>query len=160
MRDLFAVGCALWAALALPPAISGQDSDLSAASWLAGCWVAAGTSTRAEEIWLAPAGGTMVGATRTIRGETTTAYEFLIIHPKDGQLLFTAQPSGQAMADFLVTELTTVRLTLENPDHDFPKKIEYVVVSRDSVTAHVYGGVQDPTPAFSLMYARGSCGVG
>lgn len=48
-------------------------------AWLQGCWRAAGSEAGSVEYWTAPAGGTMLGLSRTVRGGKTAAHEFLQI---------------------------------------------------------------------------------
>jgi hypothetical protein len=136
---------------------SAQSTDASVLSWMTGCWLAQQGSGEVEEQWSKAKGGTLIGTSRTVRGERTTAFEFLMIRPGGDGLVYAAHPSGQAPTDFRITDATATLLRAEKPDHDFPQKIEYIVVAPDAVTAHVYGGVDDAEPAFSLNYARTNC---
>jgi hypothetical protein len=135
-----------------------QGSDVSAAAWLGGCWVATSPTGRTtEEMWMRPAGGTMLGMSRSVREGIATGYEFLLLRSVDGRLVYSAHPSGQAPADFQVTEVSANKLSVENADHDFPQRIEYVPIGADSVVASVYAAVDDTRPAFSLHYRRSAC---
>ena len=106
---------------------------------------------------MAPNGGMMVGMSRTVRGGVARGFELAVLHSKDGELTFSAYPSGQTPADFQATEISDKILRLENPQHDFPQAIEYVRTPPDSLIAHVYGDVAEATPAFSLRYRRHAC---
>ncbi len=99
----------------------------------------------------------MLGLSRTIREGASTGYEFLVLRARDGRLVYSAYPSGQTPTDFTVTHLSSDALRVENPEHDFPKKIEYVRSPPDSLIAHVYADIDSATPAFSLRYARARC---
>jgi hypothetical protein len=48
-------------------------------------------------------------------------------------------------------------LRVENPDHDFPQRIEYRTAGADSLVASVYGRVEDVRPAFVVRYRRRPC---
>jgi hypothetical protein len=48
-------------------------------------------------------------------------------------------------------------MRFENPQHDFPRAIEYERTSTDSLTAKVYGEIESREPAFVLRYARSPC---
>ena len=148
--------CVLLVSVTYPIVASAQD-DVDVASWLAGCWVATGGEVRTDEVWMEPDGGMMVGMSRTVRGGVARAYEFLLLHRKDGRLTYSAHPSGQSPADFHATEASLEMLRFENPQHDFPQAIEYERTSPDSLTAKVYGEVGSPDPAFVLRYARKPC---
>lgn len=149
----------VWALLllALTPIGARAQDAVDTAAWLAGCWVATSGQSRTDEIWMAPEGGMMVGMSRSVRGGVARGYELVVLHQKDGDLTFSAYPSGQSPADFRATEVSATLLRFENPQHDFPQAIEYLHASPDSLIAHVYGDVESPEPAFSLRYARNSC---
>jgi len=104
-----------------------------------------------------PEGGLMVGMSRTVRGGVATGYEFVMLQRKDGRLTYSAHPSGQAPADFQATEVSRERMHFENPEHDFPRAIQYERTSPDSLTARVYGEIGVVEPAFVLRYARRVC---
>lgn len=140
---------------AVPPA---QDASVSDAAWLTGCWVARSANGQTEEMWSRPLGGTMIGLSRTVRDGSTTGYEFLLLRSgAEGRLVYSAHPSGQTPTDFAVTHLTTSTLRVEKPDHDFPRRIEYIRSASDSVVARVYAEIESESPAFSLRYGRSRC---
>ena len=119
---------------ALPPLAATLPPTKAAAgiadvAWVGGTWLSdpatAGGSTT-EERWTPPVGGAMIGTSRTIRGTTMTAYEFLCIVERDGSLVYNAMPNGRAPAtEFVLTSFTKDSATFENPAHDYPKAIKY-----------------------------------
>ena len=119
---------------ALPPLAARLPATKAAASiadvaWIASTWVSepatAGAATT-EERWTPPAGGALIGVSRTMRGTTMTAYEFLCIVERDGSLVYSAMPNGRAPAtEFVLTNLSKDAATFENPSHDYPKTIKY-----------------------------------
>ena len=74
-----------------------------------------------------------------------------------GSVAYWAYPSGQNPTDSGATERTSTRMRFENPQHDFPRAIEYERTSTDSLTAKVYGEIESREPAFVLRYARSPC---
>jgi len=143
----------------LGPRPSGAQ-DVTQAAWLAGCWVAEVQGARTDEVWMAPAGGLMVGMSRSVQDERARGYESLLLGPRDGRLTYSAYPSGQRPTDFPVVRLADGEMRVENPDHDFPRRIDYRRVGDDSLVAHVFADPEDTDPAFSVRYARGSCSGG
>jgi hypothetical protein len=118
----------------LPPLAATLPATKAAASiadvaWVGGTWVSepatpGGATT--EERWTPPAGGALIGISRTTRGPTMSAYEFLCIVERDGSLVYNAMPNGRAPAtEFVLTHLTEGSATFENPSHDYPKMIKY-----------------------------------
>ena len=116
--------------VALPIAVARQSPVASPSihdvEWLSGCWERRRDDRTTIEIWMVPAGGMMLGASRTVASGTTLEYEQLMIREYEGRLVYTANPSGQAEASFTSTEVTDSSFVVENPQHDFPRRITYV----------------------------------
>ena len=77
--SVFAVA-ALLVAAKKPAAKPGVD----ALAWLAGRWEFEQSGRVVREEWMAPAGGTMLGMSRTVKGGKTIEYEFLQIREGPG----------------------------------------------------------------------------
>jgi len=75
-------GCIV-ALVAVMPAAAAQLDDLE---WLSGHWVAANGDY--EEVWLAPAGGTMVGSFRWVFPNGRQVLEFLVIEESEDDIVF------------------------------------------------------------------------
>lgn len=96
---------------------------LESAAWLAGCWSAVSPDGQnaAEEQWMAPRGGLMVGMARSVRGGTARGYELLTLRVgEDGGLVYRAAPSGQTVTDFAGRSVRPGHLEFANAEHDFP----------------------------------------
>ncbi|MDH4349473.1 MAG: DUF6265 family protein, partial [Gemmatimonadota bacterium] len=72
----------LWL-LGAPAAAAAQAPPIPPAppAWLAGCWLQTGPGLTIEEVWLRPAGGSAVGASRTMAGDTLSLWELMVIRP-------------------------------------------------------------------------------
>ena len=93
-----------------------------------------------EEVWLAPAGGVMLGMHRDAKGEKVS-FEFFRIAKTPEGLVYLAQPGGRPPTPFKLTEATATRAVFENPQHDFPQRIIYAL--RDGrLCARVEGGTE------------------
>lgn len=107
------------------PAIA-TTGGIARLQWLAGCWASERGEPGSGEQWTAPAGGTMLGTSRTIKGGRTIEYEFVVIREDtEHTLAYVAHPSGQAMTAFALARLADREVTFENPAHDFPQRIGY-----------------------------------
>lgn len=93
--------------------------------WLQGHWCSEQEGVRIEELWLRPASGEMIGINRTTRSGVMAAFEYLRIVQKDGVTTYVAQPGGSSPTPFLLTGHGDSWVAFENPDHDFPQRIEY-----------------------------------
>ncbi len=138
------------------------QEPLSELTWLAGCWVAGSGESRTEELWTTPAGGLLLGVSRTLRPDRSPAFEYLRIESDDGGPVYRASPGGRPPTSFRIVAVGSEGFRAELPEHDFPRAIEYRRIGADSLIAHVYGEIGgDAEPAFSLPFARGLCpGVG
>ena len=114
-------------AATLPP--TKAAAGIADVAWVGGTWLSEPTAaggSATEERWTPPAGGAMIGTSRTMRGTSMTAYEFLCIVERDGSLVYNAMPNGRAPAtEFVLTSFTRDSATFENPSHDYPKAIKY-----------------------------------
>ena len=130
-------------------------SDITQLAWLSGDWqTAPGGRAQIEEHWIQPAGGTMMGVSRTVAGGKIVEFEFLRIEQRDNGIYYVAQPKGRCPAtDFKLTSVNAQEAVFENPTHDFPKRIIYKKTADDSLTASIDGGegTKQMTFAFRKM---------
>ena len=103
-----------------------QTSPLEDLAWLAGHWINEYGDTRLEEIWLEPAGSSMVGVNRTVAGGQTVSFEFLRIEARDDGIVYLASPGGRCPPTvFRLEDNHDNRAEFVNPEHDFPQRIVY-----------------------------------
>lgn len=144
------------AALLLPVALPAADprkpgpassrADISKLAWLAGNWRMERSGRMVEEQWMAPAGGVMLGMSRTVAKGKVIEHEFIQIREgPGGNLFYIAQPSGQKEAAFQHTALADREVVFENPNHDFPQKITYTLKADGSLLAAIEGPRDDGT---------------
>lgn len=113
---------------------TAQLTDLG---WLSGSWKLEANGKTVEEHWTAPAGGAMLGMSRTIKSGKMTEFEFLRIEQRDGSLVYIAQPGGRRPTEFPLAEVTSNEVVFANLLHDFPQKIRYRRNADGSVTARI-----------------------
>lgn len=137
------------------------QSRIESLAWLSGCWERRGQRGVTEEQWARPAGGTMIGFSRTVRRvadrDSTAEYEFLRVFVRDGKLVYAALPSGQRYTEFTETSATDSAVVFENPRHDFPQRVTYTRRGADSVVARIDGSVQGRVRAIDFPYVRVRC---
>jgi hypothetical protein len=115
------------------------EAGVDRLAWLAGRWVSESDTSTVEEMWLAPAGGSMVGVNRTVSDGATVAFEFLRIARHGETVVYLASPGGRyPPTSFELIEIDTRRAVFANPDHDFPQRITYVR-DGDRLTATIAG---------------------
>jgi hypothetical protein len=138
------------------PALAPLDASRGAddLSWMSGCWMQTKADGFIEEHWTSPAGGTLLGMSRTVRGGKTTEWEFLRIADAGGRLAYVANPSGQAENAFPLKSLAPGEVVFEDPKHDFPQRIIYRRNADGSVTARIEGEIGGKVKAVDFPYQR------
>ena len=130
--------------LAVP--VASAEPVVEDLAWLSGQWLGEEGGRRMEEHYMRPAGGVIVGMSRTVRPDRAPEIEFIRIAPgTDGRLAYHAHPLGQAPASFTLVESAPGLAVFANPQHDFPQKITYRRTG-DSLTAEIEGPGRDGTP--------------
>ena len=142
--------------MATAPA-AAQDHAASLPDWLAGCWILTRGDLVIEEQWMAPRAGTMLGMSRTTRGDAVTGFESTMISVDDGTVVYTANPSGQARTVFRMTERSDHAVVFAAPEHDFPQRIGYERIGADSLRAWIDGTVDGAVRSVTFAYGRAVC---
>jgi len=125
-------------------------------SWLAGCWRASSPRRTLHEWWMPPVGGTLLGMSRAVRGDSVMSWEFVRIEPVNGRLSYVARPSGQREAVFPATLVNDTVAVFADPAHDFPQRIIYRR-RPDSLFARIEGTVQGEERYVEFPFARAAC---
>ena len=131
---------------------AAQDSapapKLDAVAFIAGHWRQDGARDMTEEIWLPPRGGLMLGLNRGVRPGRKASFEYLRIEEDEKGVVYLASPRGTKPTPFRLTTVEKNRAVFENPEHDFPKKIEYRLDGAKLV-ASIAG--DKPGPSWTLV---------
>jgi hypothetical protein len=145
-------------ALCLTAGIASAN-PLARMAWLQGCWGATdGAEAGSIEQWSGPAGGTMIGASRTIKGNKTVAYEFLQIREIEPNVLaYIPQPQGKAPTVFRMARQSDTETVFENPEHDFPQRIIYRRNSDGTLHARIEGTSKGKLKGIDFPMKRVSC---
>ena len=120
-RTLFAAALLL----AVQIGAAAQAVGIQRLAWLQGCWKIDTPERVVEEQWSAPRAGSMLGTSRTVRGDKLVAHEFVLLRERGEQFAYEVQPSGQAPTVFLSVGLEEASVVFENLQHDFPQRVAY-----------------------------------
>jgi hypothetical protein len=141
----------LFAALFVAPAANAQT--LEDLHWLKGCWRTQGEGAVITEVWSAPPLPAMLGYAYTVRDGELRDWEQTRIEVIDGAPAFIAMPRGGAPVRFrMAASEGARRAAFENPEHDFPKRVEYWREG-DRLHARVSAGDE----GFEIHYRRITC---
>ena len=93
--------------------------------WINGHWCGGSGARRIEEYWMSPAGGVLLGLSRTLQAERVANFEFMRIVVEDGVPSYIVSPNGGSPVVFKRTAGDSDWVRFENPQHDFPRSVEY-----------------------------------
>lgn len=138
---LVALAASLFGSCAAPQAkpAAGAGSGIAALAWMSGHWRAVEDGKGSEEVWLAPEGGLMVGASRTLDGGRAVFFEYMRIVEDEHGIRLLASPAGKAPTPFQLIESGARRAVFENKEHDFPQRILYWIDEPGVLRARVEG---------------------
>jgi hypothetical protein len=134
------------------------EHTVDSLAWLAGCWQPEQGDPGSGEHWLPPAGGTMLGVSRTVKSGKTVEYEFMQLRTNsEGKLVFIALPSGQKETTFVASSISNDAVTFENPGHDFPQKVIYRLQPEGRLVARIEGTRDGKVRGVEFPMKRVSC---
>ena len=142
--------------------IAGQAQTVAVDSlgWMAGCWelnVPQRKMTIAEH-WMKPSGGTLIGMSRTVRGEKTTGFEFIRIVTTDAGIDYVAKPSSnKEETAFKLVKSSATEVVFENLAHDFPQRIIYRSQAPDGLFARIEGTQNGKLSGMDIPMKRAKC---
>ncbi|MFT3794118.1 DUF6265 family protein [Flavobacterium sp.] len=126
-----------------------QPAQITKADWLLGDWENKTPQGDLSESWQKANDSTYNGASYFIKGKDTLFAESVVLSEKNGEVLYTVTAKGQnndLPVAFKMTTATAKQIIFENPAHDFPTKIQYQLVNKDSIVAQI-SGKQEGKPA-------------
>ncbi len=127
-------------------------------AWLKGCWTSNRNGRAITEHWLKPAGGTMLGISRTVADGKTVEFEFMQIREETGGgIFFIAKPSGQPEATFKLIKGSAREVIFENPQHDFPQRVIYRLQDDGSLLGRIEGVSKGKEKAVDFPMNRARC---
>ena len=130
---------------------------LEGLAWISGCWEGRSEDRVYTEQWMKPAGGLMLGMSRTIRGGKAFEFEFLQIREDASTVSYVAKPPGQAEASFKRIRQSDREVVFENLQHDFPQRILYRLQTDGSLLARIEGKANGQERAVDFPMKRVSC---
>jgi hypothetical protein len=137
------------ALLMASPVLAGETVPMP--NWLVGGWAERRDDGKwAEEFWIPPRGGLMIGAARIGNGERVAVFEHSrILRMPDGKLVFIAQPFGGTAVHFPMVAAGDQMIEFVNPDHDYPQRLRYW---REGTALHARTSLMDGSKAMDWVY--------
>lgn len=126
-------------------------------TWLNGEWAMKESEATVTEQWKTINDSLMEGSSDVVKGDTIIPFETIRIFRKDASFYYEAKAAGQNNEQpvaFKLTSFSDSGFVAENPQHDFPKRISYTLVNKDSIHAFIDAGPQHPEKKSDFYYSR------
>ncbi|MBX7082240.1 MAG: hypothetical protein K1X88_23735 [Nannocystaceae bacterium] len=132
---------------------AAAPSEVPSLDWLVGTWTTQTPEGLVTEQWSKQSATTWVGRSDTTKDGAVVFFEQMRLErAADGTVTFFAQPMGRTPATPFraVPPFVAQQLTVENPDNEFPQRIEYRREG-ETLTATISGAGQQA----QWQYRRG-----
>ncbi len=126
-------------------------------SWLNGQWAMPEKEGTVTEEWKPVNDSLMEGRSDFVRGDSVIPFETIKLFRRGNDFYYEAKAAGQndeKPVEFKLTSFTDSGFVAENPQHDFPKRITYKLMNKDSIHAFVDGGPSIPEKKSDFYYSR------
>ncbi|WP_281323545.1 DUF6265 family protein [Flavobacterium aestivum] len=121
---------------------SNEKEIIKKSNWLLGEWENKVDEGVLSENWKRLNDSTFQAESFFIKENDTLHSETITLQQKGEELFYIATVKGQnndKPVTFNMTSSTDKKLVFENPKHDYPQKITYTQISKDSLVAEISG---------------------
>jgi hypothetical protein len=126
--------------------VDGFGQRLTDANWLLGTWEQKTSKKTVYETWKGNSDSSYSGKSYLLKEKDTIVLETVSLLQKNGTLYYIPTVTNQNNSmpvPFKLTFSSVNQLVFENPTHDFPQKITYVLISSDSLLAEISGALNN-----------------
>lgn len=126
-------------------------------NWLTGYWMMKEKDGIVTESWKQVNDSLMEGSSDFIKGDSIIPFEKIKLFRRRDNFYYEAKAAGQnneRPVEFKLTSFSDTGFVAENSQHDFPKRITYRLVNKDSIHAFVDGGPAMPEKKSDFYYLR------
>lgn len=121
---------------------SNEKDKIKIANWLLGKWESKIDEGTLCETWEFLNDSTFQAKSLFIKNKDTLHFETITLQQNGEELFYNATVKGQnndKSVPFKLTIATEKQLVFENPKHDYPQKITYTLITKDSLVTEIYG---------------------
>jgi hypothetical protein len=121
---------------------SNEKEKIKKTDWLLGKWENKIDEGILSESWKRLNDSTFQAESFFIKDKDTLHFEKITLQQKGENLIYSATVKGQnndKPVSFNMTSETEKKLVFENPKHDYPQKITYTLINKDSLVAEISG---------------------
>jgi len=138
---------------------SNEKDKIKAAHWLLGNWENNSVDGNLSETWKKVNDSLFIGESYFIKGKDTLHFEKIQMKQKGENLFYISTIRGQNSdkpVTFKHNDTIAKQLVFENPKNDFPQKISYSQITKDSIIIQI-SGIQQGKPSserFSMKKSK------
>jgi hypothetical protein len=121
---------------------TNEKEKIKKSDWLLGKWENKVDEGVLTENWKRLNDSTFQAESFFIKEKDTLHFESITLQQKGEELFYNATVKGQnndKPVTFNMTSGTDKKLVFENPKHDYPQKITYSLINKDSLVAEISG---------------------
>lgn len=136
---------------------SRSNDKIKTAEWLIGNWENKLEQGTLSESWKKGNDSTLNGKSYFIKEKDTLNDETIVLTENGTDLFYIPVVKGQNNNEpvlFKMTKATADQIIFENPKHDFPQKITYLQITKDSLVASISGIVNGKRESESYPMKR------
>lgn len=119
-----------------------EKVEIKKVNWLLGKWESQTTDGSLTEKWTQLNDSTFEAVSYFIKNKDTLHFENIKLLQKGNTFVYKSIVRGQndnKAVPFKMTLDTLHKLVFENPKHDYPQKITYTLINKDSLVASISG---------------------
>ena len=141
-------------ALGSPMAMAGGEGRVADLAWLSGKWEGMAFGAPTEYLCSNTSGNMLLCLTKIASEEALMFHEFERFEEVDGRVVLYPYPMGNVGVSFTSTEISPGRVVFENPQHDNPNKITYLLLPDGSLKCIVEGMENGAATGFDFVLTR------
>ena len=128
---------------------ANEKNDIKIAHWLLGKWENNSDNGKLSEIWEKATDSTFKGQSYFIKAKDTLHFENIQLKLRGDDLFYTSTIKGQnndKAVTFKLNDTIEKKLVFQNPKNNFPQKISYTQITKDSLVIEI-SGIQQGQPS-------------
>ena len=135
-----------------------MNGSVKSFHWLNGSWQMQTRRGVITEKWAVANDSTLAGESKMTRADgTEIPLEKIELCFRNGNYYYiptVRNQNGQQPTEFKITSHSETGFVAENPQHDFPKRITYKLINKDSIHAVIDDGSTAPVKKSDYYYLR------
>jgi hypothetical protein len=134
-----------------------RKTTINSFEWLTESWAMKERDGMITEDWKKVNDTLLEGRSDFVKGDSIIPFEKVKLVLRQENFYYIARAAGQndeMPVEFKITSFSDSDFVAENPRHDFPKRIAYKLVNKDSIHAYVDGGPAMADKRQDFYYSR------